>query len=70
MRHHTPPSPFGCRWCGIDRRSHGRQWVASQGMHAWERPTDAQILARIRARRAAQKDRPVSDLLNSGRQRA
>ncbi|MFJ7998970.1 hypothetical protein ACIQ7D_17740 [Streptomyces sp. NPDC096310] len=50
------PSPFGCRWCGIARRSHGRQWIASQGWHAWEQPTNAQILARMRARRAAPKE--------------
>ncbi|WP_062214725.1 hypothetical protein [Streptomyces sp. NBRC 109706] len=48
-----PPTPFGCRWCGTEQRGHGSRWVASAGMHQWEQPTRAQILARMRARRAA-----------------
>lgn len=49
IRHLAPPSPFGCRWCGIDRRSHGRQWTQTAGWHAWEQPTEQQILARMRS---------------------
>ncbi len=46
-----PPTPFGCRWCGTDQHGHGHTWTPSVGMHAWERPTNAQILARMQARR-------------------
>lgn len=48
-----PPTPFGCRWCGTEDRSHGRTWTPSVGMHAWQRPTNAQITARMQARRTA-----------------
>lgn len=49
--------PFGCRWCGDDHRHHGQSYVRSQGLHAWEQPTAAQILARMLARRAVAKDK-------------
>ncbi|MEV4861515.1 hypothetical protein MRBLMF1_002757 [Streptomyces ossamyceticus] len=49
----TTPTPFGCRWCGDEQSSHGRQWMAGKGMHGWERPTERQIKARMLARRAA-----------------
>ncbi|WP_329307009.1 hypothetical protein OG322_26165 [Streptomyces sp. NBC_01260] len=39
----TPPPPFGCRWCGHDPAMHG------MGAHSWERPTDAQMVARMKA---------------------
>jgi hypothetical protein len=55
-----PPTPYGCRWCGDPQRSHGRAWVGSAGMHAWERPTNTQILARMNARRAARLTAPTS----------
>lgn len=55
-----PPTPFGCRWCGTHRHHHGRSWSPARGMHAWERPTDAQILARMQARRAARANSPAS----------
>ena len=52
-----PPTPFGCRWCGTEQGGHGRRWAASARVHQWARPTDAQILTRmkdrIRARREA-----------------
>jgi len=51
IRHRTAPSPYGCRWCGEARSSHGRSWVRSRGIHIWEQPTNAQVLARMRARR-------------------
>ncbi|WP_063754222.1 MULTISPECIES: hypothetical protein [unclassified Streptomyces] len=51
VRHHIAPSPFGCRWCGEQAAHHGSRYVRSRGMHAWERPTNTQILARMRARR-------------------
>lgn len=53
IRHRTAPSPYGCRWCGEARRSHGMCWVRSRRMHTWEQPTNAQIKARMHARRAA-----------------
>lgn len=48
-----PPTPYGCRWCGDERHHHGRQYLRGRGGHGWEPPTDAQILARMRARRRA-----------------
>jgi hypothetical protein len=52
-----PPTPFGCRWCGINQRSHpfGPTWMRGRGMHQWEQPTQAQIKARMLARRNARK---------------
>lgn len=50
-----PPTPFGCRWCGDEQGHHGRQYLRSRGVHGWERPTEAQIKARMRARRNARK---------------
>lgn len=52
--HGTVPTPFGCRWCGGEQRHHGRRWSLrfEQG-HFWVRPTNAQIIARMKARRAA-----------------
>ncbi|MGK9463931.1 hypothetical protein ACSLFT_28455 [Streptomyces sp. G6] len=46
----TAPNPSGCRWCGIDKRGHGRQHSKSVGWHAWEQPTQEQIKDRMRAR--------------------
>lgn len=45
------PTPNGCRWCGIDKRRHARQWTEEAGWHAWEQPTQDQIKARMFARR-------------------
>nr|PPQ62083.1 hypothetical protein C5F59_39680 [Streptomyces sp. QL37] len=45
------PAPSGCRWCGIEARSHARQWVEAVGWHVWETPTDEQRKERMRARR-------------------
>jgi hypothetical protein len=49
-------SPFACRWCGEERSNHGRSYVPSKGLHGWEQPTPAQIIARMKARRAAWKE--------------
>ncbi|MFJ9128879.1 hypothetical protein ACIRJS_32735 [Streptomyces sp. NPDC102340] len=51
----SPATPFGCRWCGGTQSGHGRRWLPGRGMHAWARPTEAQILARMKARREARK---------------
>ncbi|MFF0790424.1 hypothetical protein [Streptomyces spiralis] len=53
--HGTTPPPFSCRWCGIEQRSHGRRYLPRRGYHNWEQPTQAQIKARMLARRAAFK---------------
>lgn len=45
-------TPYGCRHCGTPRSEHGRRYLAEVGMHAWEQPTDRQILARMKMRRA------------------
>lgn len=45
--------PFGCTYCGVEKRSHGRRYIGGQGSHAWERPSDEQVKARMLARRAA-----------------
>jgi hypothetical protein len=48
-----PPTPFGCRWCGQTQRAHGYgpTHLPGHGFHAYTQPKDAQILARMRARR-------------------
>jgi hypothetical protein len=52
-----PPTPNGCRWCGIDHQRDGQLWIPGRGFHQWEPPTDAQTKARMIARRrAAGKD--------------
>lgn len=45
--------PSACRWCGIAQRGHGRQFADAAGWHAWVLPTNAQVLARMQARRLA-----------------
>jgi hypothetical protein len=51
----TAPTPFGCRWCGIEQGGHGRRWMPGKGVHGWERPTQRQIKARMVARRNTRK---------------
>lgn len=53
VRHYVAPNPFGCRWCGVAAGNHGSRYVSSQGMHAWEQPTNDQVKARMQARRTA-----------------
>lgn len=48
-----PPTPFGCRWCGTEQGGHGHRWMPGKGMHVWVQPTQAQIKARMVARRNA-----------------
>ncbi|WP_406156883.1 hypothetical protein [Streptomyces canus] len=50
------PTPFGCRWCGTEQGGHGGRWMPGKGVHRWEQPTQAQIKARMLARRNARKD--------------
>lgn len=42
---------FGCRRCGIDNKYHPSFYVPYWGYHEWERPTNTQIMLRMRARR-------------------
>lgn len=53
-----PPVPSGCRRCGREQRSHGGWWRAGVPFHQYVQPTDAQILARMRARRNARLNTP------------
>jgi len=46
--------PQACRWCEIAERGHGRQFADAVGWHEWAAPSDAQVLARMKARRLAQ----------------
>ena len=55
MRRRIIWSPFACRWCGEEQSHHGRSYIPSKGIHAWEQPTPAQIKARMKARRTARK---------------
>ncbi|MFD3520427.1 hypothetical protein [Streptomyces sp. NPDC058653] len=50
--------PHGCRWCGDEQGHHGSQWAPIIGLHQWIEPTQRQILARMRDRRAARLDAP------------
>jgi len=50
-----PPTPFGCRWCGTEQRFHGRRNLRGRNSHCWVQPTQAQIKARMLARRTARK---------------
>jgi hypothetical protein len=63
------PDPDGCRWCGIAQYGHCRRFRASVGWHTWAEPTDAQRLARMKARRAqrlAPPPEPAIPLLPDG----
>jgi hypothetical protein len=46
-------TPSGCRWCGVAHRDHMQRWTKTAGWHHWDPPTNAQILARMLARRTA-----------------
>lgn len=46
-------TPNGCQHCGVPRREHYQQWKPPVGWHQWAPPTQDQILARMKARRAA-----------------
>ena len=48
--------PDGCHWCGNRSGNHGSQYIRPVGLHKWTRPTDAQRLARMKARRTQQKE--------------
>lgn len=55
--HGKVPTPGGCRWCGWPEYGHAQTWLPGRGFHRHEPPTDAQIKARMMARRAAQKEK-------------
>jgi hypothetical protein len=45
------PDPSACGCCGIGDYGHAGRWTEEHGSHQWQRPIDAQILLRMRARR-------------------
>ncbi|MFJ9420776.1 hypothetical protein [Streptomyces sp. NPDC101249] len=47
------PAPGGCRWCGRAEYGHMQSWLPGRGFHRWTQPTQAQIKARMLARRTA-----------------
>lgn len=47
------PTPYSCSTCGDAKGSHGWQYHPDAGLHQWQAPTDAQIKARMLARRSA-----------------
>lgn len=49
------PDPNACRYCDTPRGLHGQSYAEEVDWHFWAPPTDTQILARMRARRAARK---------------
>ncbi len=53
--HGTAPTPGGCRWCGLEEYGHRQWWLPGRGFHKWAQPTQAQIKARMVARRNARK---------------
>lgn len=57
-------TPSGCQHCGVERQEHFQRWTTGAGWHKWTAPTQAQILARMKARRAERlvpKVAPVAD---------
>lgn len=46
-------TPSSCRWCAIPEREHAQRWKPPADWHPFVPPTSAQILSRMRARRAA-----------------
>ncbi|MEU8265838.1 hypothetical protein AB0B89_01620 [Sphaerisporangium sp. NPDC049002] len=50
VRHHAPPRPLGCRWCGHPPYAHDAGSLPHRH-HQWEHPTNAQMRARLDARR-------------------
>jgi hypothetical protein len=56
VRHSLAPTPYGCRWCGIPQREHAQRWKPPAGWHTWEQPTNAQIKARMLARRTSTQE--------------
>lgn len=54
----TGPEPNGCVVCGLPEHGHAQRWKPPAGWHTWTAPTDAQRLARMKARRAARIAQP------------
>lgn len=53
--HNSPDSysryPYGCRFCGTPKDSHGRRSMCLSPDHRWSAPHNWLILARMRNRR-------------------
>lgn len=54
----SPPDPSACRWCGQPQGTHGQWWRPGKGYHQYETPTQAQMKARMVARRNARLNAP------------
>lgn len=46
-------SPYGCSLCGDEQFHHGDQWAPLIGLHTWQEPPLAVVLARMKYRHAA-----------------
>ncbi|WP_224273971.1 hypothetical protein [Streptomyces sp. LS1784] len=53
--------PNGCGVCGVPPREHMQLWKLPAGWHQWSPPSNAQILARMQARRAARATNSPKD---------
>lgn len=51
----TVAEPSAWRWCAIPSREHAQQWKPPVGWHQHTPPTTAQILDRMKARRASKE---------------
>lgn len=51
--------PYGCKHCGEAKRSHGRRYMGSVGVHSWEQPSDEQVKTRMLSRRVARMPLPA-----------
>lgn len=69
LRHRFTPEVNGCRWCGFSEQGHARQWTPSARWHAHAQPTDAQRLARLRARRTPRVPVIITNVANDARTR-
>lgn len=49
-------TPNACGRCGVPQGNHGTRWHPDAGMHPYQPPTDAQRLARMKARRTQQEE--------------
>ncbi|WNI19207.1 hypothetical protein [Actinacidiphila sp. ITFR-21] len=52
----TSTTPAACRHCPVPEREHMQRWTQAAGWHTWTPPTDAQRLARMRARQAQRQE--------------
>ncbi|GAB3654891.1 hypothetical protein GCM10027589_13880 [Actinocorallia lasiicapitis] len=51
------PPPDGCRWCGVEARTHFQRWKPPVGWHRWEAPSAEQRKERMLARRKVKRNK-------------